>query len=271
MPATMPELDGLKAAQRAVWQEGDYRAIAQQLVFASERLCEALDLRAGDRVLDVAAGTGNAALAAARRHCDVVALDFAPKLLDRAGERAVAEGVAIRLVEGDAESLPFPDGAFDAVVSVFGCMFAPDQRQTAAELLRACRPGGQIGLACWTPDGFAGDLFGLLCRYAPPPPGLDPPSLWGTEDRLRELLGDGVSSLSPVRRTVDFRWRSAGEWVAFYRTRFGPVRATFEALDEEAQEALAADLETLVLRHDRLDGSPIAFGSPYLEVVAVRA
>jgi SAM-dependent methyltransferase len=201
------DLAAIKARQQKTWASGDYGAIATGILPMAEGLCETMDLHAGTRVLDVAAGTGNAALAAARRYCDVTATDYVPALLDRARERAAAERLAITIQEADAEALPFPDNSFDAVISVVGAMFAPDQVRTASELLRVCRSGGQIGLANWTPEGFIGQLFATIGRHVPPPPGVRPPPLWGTRARLEELFGrDGTVSATP--RRFAFRYRS---------------------------------------------------------------
>lgn len=254
-----------------MWGRGDYAAVAGQLHFAAELLCESVDLHAGDRVLDVATGTGNAAVAAARRRCEVVGLDYVGSLLDRGRARCEAEGLGARFLEGDAEALPLPDGSFDVVLSVYGCMFAPDHERTAAEILRVCRPGGTIGLACWRPDGFVGELFALLARFAPPPPGLDPPTRWGTEERLGELFGAGIASLRTTTRTNVFRFRSVDEYVRFYCTKFGPIVTALEQLDEDGRAALATELGDHVRAHNRRDDGRVTYGAEYLEAVAVRA
>jgi SAM-dependent methyltransferase len=260
----------LRAKAQATWAAGEYAAVAAQLVFTAERLCEAADLRAGSRVLDVAAGTGNAALAAARMRCDVVALDFVPALLSRASLRAEAEGLHLELVEGDAAELPFPDGSFDAVLSVFGVMFAPDQARAASGLLRVCRPGGTIALASWDPQGTIGDLFALIRRYAPPGPDADSPLLWGTRKRLEELFGDGVSELRTVRKSQTFRFRSPDEYADFYLDKFGPLVAVSAGLDEKRRGALRDDLLALVGEHVTSSGTVRAQGE-YLEAVATRS
>jgi SAM-dependent methyltransferase len=230
-----------------------------------------VDLRAGERVLDVATGSGNAAIAAARRFCDVSGVDYVPALLDRARERAAAEHYAIEFREGDSEAIPYPDASFDVVLSTLGAMFAPDQEQAARELLRVCRPGGRIGLVNWTPEGFIGEMFKVTGRHVPPPAVLKPPVLWGTEARLRELFGDGIASLTLTRRAFMFRYRSTDHWLAFFRAYYGPTLKAFEALDAAGQERLAADLLELAARHNVATDGTLAMPSEYAEVVAVRS
>ena len=271
MPVAAPNLAAIKQRQQQTWAAGDYSVVGSTLVVIAEQLCEEVDLRAGQRVLDVATGSGNAALAAARRFCQVTGIDYVPALLDRGRERAVAEGLEVTFAAGDAEDIPFPDASFDVVLSTLGAMFAPDQEQTAAELMRVCRPGGKIGLANWTPDGFIGQMFRVTGRYVPPPPGLKPPSLWGTEERLRELFGDGVASVRAERRSFVFRYRSFDHWLEVFRGTYGPLTKAFEALDAERQEAYAADLRALAARFNRSGDETVALPSDYLEVVAVRA
>lgn len=266
-----PDLTAVKGRQRQTWASGDYAAVAARIVYQSEHLCETADLQAGWRVLDVATGSGNAALAAARRGCVAVGVDYVPALLERGRARAAAEHLGVEFVEGDAERLPFPDGSFDAVVSVFGAMFAPDHRRTAAELARVCRPGGRIALASWTPDGFIGETFRTFARYLPPPAGLEPPMRWGEGAYLRSLFGPAADSIASYRQTALFRYRSAEENVDFFRTHYGPTLRAFEALDPPRQEALRADLVALARRFDRNGGSgPIAIAADYLETVIER-
>lgn len=265
------DLEAVKQRQRTVWATGDYAVVGTRLVIVSELLCEAADVRTGSRVLDVACGHGNTALAAARRGALTTGLDFVPALLDRARERAAAERLEIEWREGDAERLPFEDGAFDAVLSTFGVMFAPDQARAARELLRACRPGGTIGLACWTPEAFAAELFRALAQRVPPPPGLPSPFEWGVRERLEQLLGDGVSELRAARREFVQRYASPAHWLEVFRNSFGPVRTTFAALDAPAQEELARELLEVVARHDRSGGESLVAPMPYLEVVATRS
>lgn len=266
-----PDLAAIKRRQQQTWATGDYAVVGSTLVVMAELLCEAVDLRAGQRVLDVATGNGNAALSAARRFCEVTGIDYVPALLARGRERAAADGLPVAFVEGDAEDIPFPDRSFDVVLSTLGTMFAPDQEKAAGELLRVCRPGGKIGLANWTPDGFVGQMFRVTGQYVPPPSGLRPPALWGTEERLWELFGDGVASLRAERRSFVFRYRSFDHWLDVFRTYYGPVTKAFQALDADRQAAYAADLRSLVSRFNRSGDGTIAVPSDYLEVVAVRA
>src|SRR4051794_31723938 len=231
MIPTLADREPVKARQQQAWASGDFHAVAARIVLSAEALVDHADLRAGSEVLDVATGSGNAAIAAARLGCDVIGVDYVPSLLERARERAMAEGLDVEFVEGDAEALPFPDASFDAVTSVFGCMFAPDHERAAAELLRVCRPGGTIALASWTPHGFIGELFRTVAAHVPPPAGLRSPMFWGTEGGLRELLGAGVSSLSVKERTFTFRFPSAQQFVTFFRTWYGPTLKAFAALE----------------------------------------
>jgi SAM-dependent methyltransferase len=269
--AARPDFAAIKSRQQKTWSSGDYGSVAALVHPVAERLCDSADLQAGWRVLDVAAGTGNATLAAARRGCQAVGIDYVPELLERGRARAAAEGLAVELLEGDAEALPFPDGSFDAVVSVFGVMFAPDQERSARELVRACRPGGRIALANWTPDGFVGELFRVVSRHVPAPAGLRPPPLWGTEARLRELFGAGVRSLDVRPRHFVFRFVSAEALVEFFRVHYGPTLKAFEALNGNA-EALRSDLVALARHFDRNRGEgPVAVRSEYVEALAVKA
>jgi ubiquinone/menaquinone biosynthesis C-methylase UbiE len=240
-------------------------------VFQAEHLCETADLQAGWRVLDVATGSGNAALAAARRGCEAVGVDFVPALLERGRVRAEAEHLDVAFHEGDVEDLPFPDASFDAVISIYGAMFAPDHEQAAAELARVCRPGGRIALASWTPDGFIGETFRVFSRYLPPAPGVKPPVYWGDEAYLHSLFGTSAASMTSYRRTAIFRFRSAEENVDFFRTYYGPTLRAFESLDGPARDALRNDLLALARRYDRNGGNgPIAIGADYLETVIER-
>jgi SAM-dependent methyltransferase len=263
-PAT--DLAALKLKQQATWSAGDYAVVGTTLQIVGETLCEALDLRAGERVLDVAAGNGNATLAAARRWCDVVSTDYVGALLERGKARASAEGLAVRFEEADAENLPYADGSFDVVLSTFGVMFTPNQERAAAELARVTRPGGQIGLANWTPSGFIGELFKVIGRYIPPPAGVKSPSLWGTEERLHELFGERVC-LQAARRNFVFRYRSPQHWLETFRTYYGPMNKAFLAVGADRQEALAADLIALAQRFNRGGEASMAVPSEYLEVV----
>ena len=264
------DLAAVKARQQVAWTSGDYHAVAARVVLMAERLVEAADLAAGARVLDVAAGSGNAAIAAARCGCQVSGLDYVPELLERGRLRAAAEGLPVEYVEGDAEALPYPDGSFDAVLSCAGVMFAADQERAAAELARVCRPGGTIALANWTPAGFVGGISRTVSRYVRPPAGLRPPVQWGTRERLVELLGAAVTDLRVTERDFVFRFRSAAEFTDFFRANYGPVGKVFEALDDAGQTQLHADLTALATEHDRGLGPSVAIPSQYLEVVATR-
>jgi SAM-dependent methyltransferase len=263
-------LAAVKQRQQQAWASGDYHAVAARIAVVADRLVDAADLHAGWRVLDVATGSGNAAIAAARLGCTAVGVDYVPSLLERARTRADAEGVSVELVEGDAEALPFPDASFDAVTSVFGSMFAPDHGQAAAELLRVVRPGGTIALSSWAPDGFLGDFFRTMATHVSPPAGVRSPMLWGTESHLRGLFGDEVASLRAAERTFTFRFVSAGEFVSFFRSWYGPTLKAFESVDDAGREALERDLVELAVRHDRLGTDAIAIPATYLEAVAIR-
>jgi len=268
---TAPDLEAVKQRQQAAWASGDFAVVASRIVLVAEHLCDTADLQAGWRVLDVATGSGNAAIAAARHGSTAVGVDYVPALLERGRIRAEAEGLAVELLEGDAEALPFPDASFDAVTSVFGSMFAPDHARAAAELLRVCRPGGTIALASWTPEGFIGDLFRTVGAHVPPPAGVQSPMLWGTEAHLRTLFGDGIASLEIEERTFTFRFGSAQEFVDFFRTWYGPTLKAFAALEGAARDALEQDLLALARRSDRLGGSgAIALPAAYTEAVAVK-
>ena len=272
LSATSPAVDlaAVKGKQQAAWSAGDYAVVGTTLQIVGESLCEALDLRAGERVLDVAAGNGNATLAAARRWTDVTSTDYVPALLERGRARASAEGLPVQFEPADAENLQFADANFDVVLSTFGVMFTPDQEKAAFEMARVCKPGGRIGLANWTPSSFIGELFKLMGRYLPPPAGVKSPALWGTEERLRELFGNRVDSIATGRKNFVFRYRSPAHWLEVFRTFYGPMHKAFGALDATKQESLAADLIALAERFNRAtDGSMMAPGE-YLEVVITR-
>jgi SAM-dependent methyltransferase len=264
----MVDLAALKARQQMMWASGDFAIIGTTLQGVGENLCEAIDLEAGSRVLDVACGNGNAALAAARRGASVTGLDYVPELLRRAGDRARAEQLSLELVVGDAERLPFPDGDFEVALSTFGIMFAPDQPQAAREIMRVVRPGGCIGLANWTPEGFIGQLLKTVGKYVPPPAGVASPALWGTEGRLRELFGQ-VRSIHAERREFVFRYQSADHFIEVFRRFYGPTHKAFAALDADGQARLAADITALASRFNRRSTSFVVPGE-YLEVVIER-
>jgi ubiquinone/menaquinone biosynthesis C-methylase UbiE len=264
------DLKALKARQQNAWSSGDYAVVGATLQIVGEELCEALDLRAGQTVLDVAAGNGNVTLAAARRWCEVTSTDYVPALLDRGRARAAANGLKVAFRDADAEALPFADQSFDAVVSTFGVMFTPNQDKAAAELIRVCKSGGKIGLANWTPEGFIGQLFKTIGKHMPPPAGVKSPALWGTRPRITEMFGTQASSIEIESRNFNFRYRSPQHWLDIFKTYYGPVLKTFAALPAQAQSALTADLLALAGQFNRAaDGSMVVPGE-YLEIVATR-
>jgi ubiquinone/menaquinone biosynthesis C-methylase UbiE len=269
-PPAQPDLEAIKGRQQGAWSSGDYAVVGTTLQIVGEELCEALDLRSHQKVLDVAAGNGNVSLAAARRWCEVVATDYVPALLDRARERADAERLSIEFREADAEALPFADASFDVVVSTFGVMFTPDQDRAAAELVRVCRRGGKIGLANWTLDGFIGQLFKTIGKHVPPPPGARSPALWGTRARLAELFEPHASSIKSAQRHFAFRYRSPAHWLEVFKTYYGPLLKTFAALAPPAQSALEHDLLSLIGQFNRSQDGSMVVPSEYLEVVITR-
>jgi SAM-dependent methyltransferase len=264
------DLIAVKARQQATWASGDFAEVATLIVPVAERLADAADLRAGSCVLDVACGSGNAALAAARLGCVVTGIDYVPALLERGRERAVAERVGLDLRDGDAEEIPFDDESFDAALSVFGSMFAPDQPRAAAELVRVTRPGGRIALASWTPEGFLGAMFRTVAKHVPPPSALASPMRWGTEDGLAELFGSDVE-WSHRQRIFTFRFTSAWAFVNYFAAYYGPTLKALEAAGP-ARDALALDLHDLALAWNRLDQpGPVAIPGAYLESVGIRS
>jgi SAM-dependent methyltransferase len=265
--AQQVDFAAIKQRQRQTWGSGDYDKVAVHIVITSELLCEAVDLHAGQEVLDVACGSGNTAIAAARRFCRVTGVDYVPSLLERARARAEFERLDITFKEGDAEALAFPDASFDAVLSTFGTMFTPNQKKTASEMARVCRHGGKIGLATWTPTGYIGELFRITGRYIPSPPGVKPPVLWGTEERLHELFGAAAASINVTRRFFVFRFLSADHWIEFFRTNYGPTLKAFAALDDAGKEALDNDIRALEERYNRSSDGTMLIPSEYLEVV----
>jgi ubiquinone/menaquinone biosynthesis C-methylase UbiE len=271
-PTFRPPVDlvALKARQHGAWSSGDYAVVGTTLQSVGEELCETLDLRSGQMVLDVAAGNGNVTLAAARRWCNVVSTDYVPALLERGRARAEAEGLSVEFKVADAEALSFGDATFDAVVSSFGVMFTPNQDKAAEELLRVCKPGGKIGLANWTPDGFIGQIFKTLGKYLPPPAGAKSPALWGTQARIAEMFEAGATSINTEKRHFTFRYRSPDHFLWTFKTFYGPMLKAFAALDEMNQNALAKDVLALVGKMNRAEDGTMVVPSEYLEVVVVK-
>jgi SAM-dependent methyltransferase len=261
----------IKARQQTAWGTGDYAVIGTTLQIVGESLAEACDLLPDERVLDVAAGNGNATLAAARRGCTVTSTDYVGSLLERGAERARAERLTVAFQVADVEALPFADASFDAVVSTFGVMFAPDHARSAAEMARVVRPGGRIGLANWTPDSLIGRMFKVLGRYVPPPAGVQPPSLWGTEAHLRTLFGDAAAAVHSTPRHFAFRYRSAAHFIDVFRTWYGPVNKAFAAQSPEKAEELATELCDLLNGLNRARPGALVVPSEYLEAVVTRA
>jgi ubiquinone/menaquinone biosynthesis C-methylase UbiE len=265
-----PDLAAVKARQQGAWSAGDYAVVGTTLQIVGEQLCEALDLRPGSKVLDVAAGNGNVTLAAARRWCEVTSTDYVPELLERGRERAEAERLIVDFQQADAEALPFPDASFDVVVSTFGVMFTADQDKAAAELIRVCKSGGKIGLANWTPDGFIGRLFKTLGKHLPPPAGVKSPALWGTRARIDEMFGEQASKIHTAPRMFVFRYRSPRHWLDVFKTFYGPMLKAFAALDARAQAALSTDLLALADELNHAGDGMMAVPSEYLEVVITK-
>ena len=267
-----PDIDfaAVKDRQQAAWSAGNYAVVGTTLQIVGEDLCEALDLRAGARVLDVAAGNGNATLAAARRWCDVTSTDYVPSLLESGRTRARAEGHRIQFEQADAENLPFPDTSFDVVMSTFGVMFTPNQHKAASELARVCRPGGKIGLANWTPESFIGQLFKTIGKYIAPAPGVKSPALWGTKARLDELFGKTAKEIRTTRREFVFRYHSPTHWLEVFRTYYGPMNKTFGALEAEKESAFTRELLALMESRNRSGDRTLVLPSEYLEVVIER-
>jgi ubiquinone/menaquinone biosynthesis C-methylase UbiE len=263
------DLTAIKGRQQKAWSSGDYAIVGVTLQIVGETLCEAVDLRSGQRVLDVAAGNGNATLAAARRFAEVTSTDYVGSLLERGRERAKADRLPVAFREADAEALPFADKSFDVVLSTFGVMFTPDQQRAADELIRVCRPGGKIGLTNWTPEDFIGQLFKTIGRHLPPPLGVQSPSLWGNRSHLDKLFGSKASITAQSRNFV-FRYKSPEHWVEIFRSYYGPVVKAFEALDATAGAALEADIAALLEKFNIADDGTLVIPSEYLEVVITR-
>jgi ubiquinone/menaquinone biosynthesis C-methylase UbiE len=267
---TSVDLAAVKTRQQAAWSTGNYAVVGTTLQIVGENLCEALDLRSGARVLDVAAGNGNATLAAARRWCSVTSTDYVSSLLESGRVRAQAEGHPIQFQEADAENLPFGDASFDVVMSTFGVMFTPNQEKAASEVARVCKPGGKIGLANWTPESFIGQLFKTIGKYIPPAPGVKSPGLWGTLPRLEALFSDAARDIRATAREFTFRYRSPTHWIEVFRTYYGPMNKTFAALDAGKQAAFTQDLLALMESRNRSGDRTLVLPSEYLEVVIDR-
>jgi SAM-dependent methyltransferase len=268
----VPDLPAVTQVQQQIWSKGDFAMVASLVHYTSESLAEALDIVPDEQVLDVACGSGNGAIAAARRAWgNTTGLDYVPALLERARERAAAERLDVEFVEGDAQQLPFEDARFDVAMSIYGAMFAPDQEKTASELLRVVKPGGRIGMANWSPGGDVGRMFQTIAKHAPPPPGLDSPLLWGTEERLRELFGDGIADLRVEKRVSRQPFRSADHYIDFFRTYFGPTQTAFERVGPEGEGALADDLRSFLNEANLAGDRALVLEAEYLQVVAVRA
>jgi len=269
-PAPVVDLSAVKTKQQMAWSSGDYAVVGTTLQIVGETLCEALDLRAGEHVLDVAAGNGNATLAAARRWCDVTSTDYVPALLERGRTRASAEGLPVKFEQADAEKLPYKDQSYDVVMSTFGVMFTPDQDKAAAEMARVCKTGVRIGLANWTPESFVGGIFKTIGKYIPPAAGVKSPALWGTEVRLNELFGKNTESITVERKNFIFRYQNAAHFLEVFRTFYGPMHKAFGALDASKQETLTTDLLALAEKFNRATDGSLVAPSEYLEIVIKR-
>jgi len=270
LPAATPNLAAIKQKQQATWASGDFAIVGTTLQIVGETLAEAADVRAGERVLDVAAGNGNATLAAARRFADVTSTDYVPALLEKGSQRARAEGLSVRFLEADVEDLPFADGSFDVVLSTYGAMFAPDHARTAAEMMRVLHPGGRLGMANWTPEGFIGRLFKVIGKHLPPPAGLKSPALWGSPNHLDELFSATAARIDCTKRFFNFRYRSAAHFLQIFRDYYGPTHKAFLALDAEGQAALEADVRALLEELNVAGPNSLVVPAEYLEVVITR-
>lgn len=268
--AAVPDYAAIKQRQQATWASGDFAIIGVTLQIVGESLAEAVDIHAGERVIDIAAGNGNATLAAARRFARVTSTDYVPALLDKGRARAAAEGLDIEFREADAEALPFHDGSFDVALSTFGVMFAPDHARCAAEMMRVIRGGGRIGIASWTPEGFIGQLFKTVGRFVPPPSGLVSPAMWGKEDYLRQLFGSEAASLRAQPRIFNFRYASPAHMIQVFRDFYGPVHKAFAALDPGAQQAMEQEMAALLERHNTAGDNSLVVPAEYLEVVVIK-
>jgi ubiquinone/menaquinone biosynthesis C-methylase UbiE len=267
--AVPADLTAVKTRQQVAWSSGDYAVVGTTLQIVGEMLCEAVDIRAGQRVLDVAAGNGNATLAAARRFADVVSTDYVASLLERGRERATADRLPVTFQEADAENLPFAESSFDAILSTFGVMFTPDQERAAHELMRVCRAGGKIGMANWTPDSFVGKLFKTIGKYVPPAPGVKSPALWGNRDHLHALFGSNATVITETRHFL-FRYRSPEHWVEVFRNYYGPVHKAFAAIEPGARMKLETDLYALLDDFNVAEDGTLVAPGEYLEAVIIK-
>ena len=268
--AASPDLKAIKSKQQATWSSGDYAIVGTTLQIVGEQLAEAMDLRAGQKVLDIAAGNGNATLAAARRWCEVTSTDYVETLLARGKQRAEADGLAVTFQTADAEALPFADASFDGVMSTFGAMFSPDQSSTASEMLRVCRPGGRIGLANWTPDGFIGQMFKTIGKQLPPPAGMKSPARWGTWEWIEKAFRADAAALAAEPRHFMFRYRTPEHFLDVFRRYYGPMLKAFDALDTRGRAALSRDIIELIGNFNRATDGTMVVPGEYLEVVVTR-
>jgi ubiquinone/menaquinone biosynthesis C-methylase UbiE len=269
-PSLQSDFTAIKSRQQATWGSGDYALIGTTLQIVGESLAEAIDVRAGERVLDVAAGNGNATLAAARRFAEVTSTDYVPTLLEKGKARADAEGLQVSFQVADAENLPFADASFDVVLSTFGAMFTPDHNRTAREMLRVVRDGGRIGLANWTPEGFVGQLFKIIAAYVPSPAVVKSPALWGTEPHMVALFGAQAADMRCARKLFNFRYRSSAHWIQMFRDFYGPTHKAFAALDAAKQLALEQNISDMLERFNIAGSSSLVVPGEYLEVVIVK-
>ena len=271
LPQTAPDLKAIKTKQQATWSSGDYAIVGTTLQIVGEQLAEAMDLRAGEKVLHIAAGNGNATLAAARRWCEVTSTDYVETLLARGKQRAEADGLKVTFQQADAEALPFEDASFDGVMSTFGAMFSPDQSRTGSEMLRVCRPGGRIGLANWTPDGFIGQMFKTIGKHLPPPAGVKSPALWGTWEWIEKAFRADAAALAAEPRHFVFRYRTPEHFLDVFRRYYGPMLKAFEALDTRGRAALTRDIIELIGTFNRATDGTMVVPGEYLEVVVTRS
>ena len=272
MTLATPDLAQLKSTLKSTWSAGDFGQIARHTVVAAQEFIDRTPLKPGMHVLDIACGTGNTAIPAARAGAKVTGVDIATNLLAQARDRAAQENLTIRFDEGDAEELPYPDYSFDVVLTMFGAMFAPRPERVAAEILRVCKPGGHIAMANWTPQGFVGKSFQVTAKVVPPPPGMQPPVLWGDENVVRQRFGPGVSELAATKQISQFNYPyDEKRMVNFFREYFGPTKTAFGRLDAAGQATFAAMLEALWKEHNTATDGSTCVAAEYLDVRATRA